>query len=105
MSAPKKIFETLFKDPFANPIGTLTGIDPVGDMLFPKEIKPPKPAPPPPPPPPPPGAVPFVASEKQSAGPVIGGQSDRDRARSRSSLVIDLNIGSSGGGSGLQIPR
>ena len=108
LSPAKNIVETLVKSPIVNPIGALTGIDPIGDLLFPEEIKPPKPAPPPPPLPSP-GAAPFVAPERRTqAGPVIGGQSDADlksKAKGRSSLVIDLNLGSSRGGTGLQIPR
>lgn len=82
------------------------------DLLLGEEIKPPKPAAPPPPPPPPPptpGAAPFVASGKTQPGPVIGGQRDADlqsKAKGRSSLVIDLNIGGgSRATSGLNIPR
>ena len=110
MSVPKiPVIGSLVKGAIINPIGKLTGIDPIGDLLDPNDnkIKPPKPAPLPPPPPPPPGAAPFVAPAKNSVGPVIGGQSDKEKAsaKGRSSLVIDLNLGSTRGGAGLQIPR
>jgi hypothetical protein len=37
--SPKSIGEKILRHPIVNPIGALTGIDPVADFLFPKKQK------------------------------------------------------------------